>query len=213
MQVFGNAPIQDMLAHMQPALDAQARAKKLDLIVRDVDIAFKNDAVELVDITQGLVDSCQPTKETLNMIEQMKHHPPLPLEQFPIDEDNHQPAKNTANPAAAKEAIAAAKEWLKLIDSGKYEESWKQSSSHFQAVVPRDRWLAEMQNLRTPLGKLVSREVVSHAYRTELPDAPIGEYVVIQFKTEFERDKEVFETVTPVREADSTWKVDGYYIR
>jgi hypothetical protein len=86
MQVFGNAPIHDMLVQMQPVLQEQARAEKLDLIVRDIDIAFQSNSVELVDITKGLVDSCEPTKETLKVIEEMQHHQPLPLEQFPLKE-------------------------------------------------------------------------------------------------------------------------------
>ncbi|RIK88316.1 MAG: hypothetical protein DCC67_00695 [Planctomycetota bacterium] len=236
MQVFGNAPIHDMLPHLQPALAEQARAANLDLIVRDVDIAFQAASVEVVDITQGLVDACQPTEETLEIIRQMKQHPPLPLEEFPLEHetgDITEPGDAAAAKlkeqllrrwqlgktepadaaAAVSDAVQAAESWLALVDAGKYAESWDHASAHFRAVVPRERWLAEMQNLRAPLGKLVSREVTSLAYRTKLPDAPPGEYVVIQFQTKFDDNKHVTETATPVREADGAWKADGYYIR
>jgi hypothetical protein len=86
MQVFGNAPISDVLTQLQPALQDQAHAENLDLIVRDVDIAFQGANVELVDITKGLIDYCEPTKETLKVIEEMKGHTPIPLEQFPLQE-------------------------------------------------------------------------------------------------------------------------------
>jgi hypothetical protein len=109
------------------------------------------------------------------MIEQMKHHPPLPLEQFPIEHEHGEKSEPASNPAAEADAVSAAKPWLELIDTSKYEDSWKNASAHFQAVVPRERWLAEMTDLRTPLGAVVSREVTSHVYRTKLPDAPLGE--------------------------------------
>jgi hypothetical protein len=54
--------------------------------------------------------------------------------------------------------------------------------------------------------------VESAQYRTSLPGAPDGEYVVIRFKTEFENKKEAYETVTPMKDKDGEWRVSGYYI-
>lgn len=84
MQVFGNAPIHDILPHLAAEIKKQAREQDLALVVRDVDIAFQRADVKLIDITDELVAACDPTKETLRTIEQLKKHPPLPLEQFPI---------------------------------------------------------------------------------------------------------------------------------
>jgi hypothetical protein len=183
------------------------------MIVRDIDIAFRGGSVELVDITQALVESCHPSPDTLKVIGQMKHQPPVPLEQFPLEHEQGKRSEPAGNPGAEADAVSAAEKWLEFIDSGTYEDSWTNASAHFQSVVPKDRWLNEMTTLRTPLGKLVSRQELSRAYRTNLPDAAPGEYVVLQFKAEFEHRKEVIETITPVREADGTWRVDGYYIR
>ena len=59
----------------------------------------------------------------------------------------------------------------------------------------------------------MSRRVKSAEYRTSLPGVPDGKYVVVQFETTFQNKKGVVEIVTPMQEADGSWKVSGYYIR
>ena len=52
-----------------------------------------------------------------------------------------------------------------------------------------------------------------HFYTTNLPGAPDGEYVVIQYKTSFQNKASAIETVTPMRDPDGVYRVSGYYIR
>ena len=70
-----------------------------------------------------------------------------------------------------------------------------------------------MQAARKPLGKLILRKVQTKIYKTALPGAPDGEYVVIQFETSFENKKTAIETVTPMMDKDGKWRVSGYYIK
>jgi hypothetical protein len=122
-------------------------------------------------------------------------------------------------PAAADspeaEATRAATTWLALVDTGRFEESWKQAATLFRQAVTSAQWQQSVSAARRPFGKLLSREVVSAKYATSLPGAPDGEYVVIQFRAAFEHKKEAIETVTPMRDsADKRqWRVSGYYIR
>ena len=48
---------------------------------------------------------------------------------------------------------------------------------------------------------------------TDIPDAPEGEYVVIQFDTVFENKKEAIETITPMLDPDGKWRVAVYFIK
>ena len=48
---------------------------------------------------------------------------------------------------------------------------------------------------------------------SELPGAPDGQYVVIQFDTQFERKRTAIETVTPMLDTDGQWRVSGYFVR
>jgi len=117
------------------------------------------------------------------------------------------------NPEAEKAAVAAAESWLKLVDDQKYGESWEESAAIFRAAVPVERWHSMTAAIRGPMGKNLSREVRSMRYRTSLPGAPDGEYVIIQFKASFENKKSAIETVTPMKDKDGSWRVSGYYIK
>ena len=114
---------------------------------------------------------------------------------------------------AEKHALAAAESWLALVDDGKYAESWDTAAEYLKNAVSKDDFVKSLNAARKPLGKLKSREVKSKEYRTSLPGAPDGEYVVIQFKTSMENKKSAIETVTPMLDKDKKWKVSGYYIR
>jgi hypothetical protein len=110
-------------------------------------------------------------------------------------------------------AEAAALAWLALTDVGNYSRSWDLAASIFQLSISKQNWMDVLQNVRKPLGNLVSRKVKSARYAESLPGAPDGESVVIQYDTQFENKKSAMETVTPHLEKDGSWKVSGYYIR
>jgi hypothetical protein len=119
-------------------------------------------------------------------------------------------ASNSKKEAAA---LFAAKKWLALVDSEKYAESWKDAGELFKDTVQPKLWVESLKALRKPLGKLISRRVKTKIYKTALPGAPDGEYVVIQFETSFENKKAAVETITPMMGKDGVWRVAGYYIQ
>ena len=110
-------------------------------------------------------------------------------------------------------AQKASGEWLALTDSGKYAESWDEASTVFKTAVTKDQWQGALHKVRDPLGKLISRKFKSATYTKSLPGAPDGEYVVIQYETNFENKQSAVETVTPALDKDGKWRVSGYFIR
>ncbi len=110
-------------------------------------------------------------------------------------------------------AQAAADSWLKLVDTGNYVASWEQAAKVFKGAVAKDQWAQTASGVRTPLGKLISRKLKSREYTEQLPGAPDGKYVVIQFDTVFENKAAAVETVTPMLDPDGVWRVSGYFIR
>jgi hypothetical protein len=122
------------------------------------------------------------------------------------------PANSTASITTAK-AEEAAQAWLKLTDAGQYAQSWDTASSLFQGSITQSNWEQALRGARLPLGSLKSRKLKSATYTKTLPGAPDGEYVVIQFNSQFEKKASAIETVTPQQEQDGTWKVSGYYIK
>jgi hypothetical protein len=117
------------------------------------------------------------------------------------------------NPQKEKEAVASAEKWLAAVDKGKYVDSWQEAAVYFKNAVTKEQWEQSMLSFRQPLGRLFSRKVKSTLYRTTLPGAPDGEYVVITFETAFENKASGVETVTPMLEKDGKWRVSGYFIK
>ncbi len=113
---------------------------------------------------------------------------------------------------AEQAATEAALTWLELIDSGKYEESWEQAAVPFKNSTTAKKWANTVKPVMAPMGKLKSREVANREFMPALPGGTTGEFVVIQFKTTFENNKNAMETVTPMLE-NGVWKVSGYYIK
>lgn len=123
-----------------------------------------------------------------------------------------QPASAQDTSAATQAATTAAQAWLATVDDARFEDSWSQGAAVFRAAVTGQQWNDAMRAIRAPLGAVKSRKLLAAQYTRKLPGAPEGEYVVVQYLTEF-ATKSATETVTPMREADGSWKVSGYYIQ
>ncbi|MGI9323857.1 MAG: DUF4019 domain-containing protein [Pseudomonadales bacterium] len=109
-------------------------------------------------------------------------------------------------------AEVAALAWLSDVDAGQYERSWGNAARLFKQQIDAAQWAHAVGGARLPLGMVISRKILSATYAQSLPGAPDGDYVVIQFQTEFEHKTSAVETVTPMLDAD-VWRVSGYYVR
>lgn len=112
-----------------------------------------------------------------------------------------------------KAGIAAAEQWLQTLDAGKIGQSWTESSASLRGMVTQAQWEAALRQARSPLGAFQARKLVGARHTTSLPNAPAGEYVVIQYESTFAGRAGVAETVVPMREADGSWKVSGYFVK
>jgi Protein of unknown function (DUF4019) len=110
-------------------------------------------------------------------------------------------------------ALTAANKWLAIVDSGQFAKSYDESARLFQSRVTKDRWLRQIKAGRPLFGKVIKRTLEAEQFTTTMPGAPDGEYVVIQFDTEFEKKKQAIETITPMKEQNGTWRVSGYFVR
>ena len=123
------------------------------------------------------------------------------------------PAVAADEGAAKAKAQAAAEAWLAQVDAGSYAESWDEAATLFRKAITKDAWKQALDASRTPLGAVKSRRLRAAEYHTQLPGAPDGEYVVLQYDTVFENKATSVETITPMLDADGHWRVSGYYIR
>jgi hypothetical protein len=110
-------------------------------------------------------------------------------------------------------AMTAAQAWLTHVDAGRYGDSWDESAAFFRESIPKVQWQTALDKVRAPLGAMVTRKIRKATYSRTLPNAPEGEYVVIEFDTRFENLPQSTETATSMREKDGSWKIAGYFIK
>ena len=116
-------------------------------------------------------------------------------------------------PLDLKPAVAAAEAWLETLDSGRFSDTWEEAAAIFKDNAPQSKWEPAVQAARQPLGVVIARKVRTMRYVNVLPGAPPGDYVIIEFDTNFEKRPLTVETVTPMRNKAGVWKVAGYFIR
>ncbi len=110
-------------------------------------------------------------------------------------------------------AKKGAESWLAIVDKGDYTASYDEAASIFRLAITKEDWLQKVRAARDPLGKVISRKLKGRQYKTSLPGAPDGDYVVIQYDTSFENKRSAVETITPTLDKDAQWRVSGYFIR
>lgn len=112
-----------------------------------------------------------------------------------------------------KKAEKSSKKWLELVDGGNYAESYDETAAFFKNAVTKEEWVKSLNAFRRPLGEVISRKLISTQRKSSMPGAPDGEYVILQYKTSFDKKKSAIETVVPMLDKDGEWRVSGYYLR
>lgn len=114
---------------------------------------------------------------------------------------------------SATDALAAAQDWLGLIDRGDASESYERAASLFKSAVSPEQWRSSLAAAQAPLGRPLSRSLRSSRYAEELPGAPDGKYYVLEYDTAFEQKKNGTEMIVPMLDEDGAWRVSGYFVR
>ena len=115
--------------------------------------------------------------------------------------------------AKKEAALKSTEEWLKLLAEGKYSDSWTDAAEFFQTRVKQNIWEKQISMIRSKLGKLKSRNLISSTYAKALPGAPPGEYFILRFAASYENKPKSIETITPMLDSNGKWKVSGYFIK
>jgi hypothetical protein len=127
-------------------------------------------------------------------------------------------ALSTQNAARAQDPGAtivqkAARDWLALTDRGDAGASWNAAGKLFQNAISVDRWAEGFKKVRSPLGPVAERTMLSTQFTKTFQGAPDGDYALLVFRTNFANKTDARETVTLQRETDGNWRVVGYFIR
>jgi hypothetical protein len=122
------------------------------------------------------------------------------------------PLPASEHAAAVTPATREAEQWLKLLDAGRFEDSWNDAADVFRQGVTRDEWVAQLGAMRGLLGKTVMRELRTTDFSTSVRGGPTGEYVTVAYLTQFEKAPPALETIITARGTDGNWHIAGYNI-
>lgn len=118
------------------------------------------------------------------------------------------PAERPAPTSPAQADIArSARDWLAIVDAGRWEESWRATAASFRSMNTVQAWTDASEQGRVPLGAMLSRADLS----VESVPAPPRGLEMVKFRTSFANRPDVVETVSLVREGQA-WRVVGYWI-
>lgn len=115
------------------------------------------------------------------------------------------------------EALAAAREWLALLDAGEYRACWERGAALMRGAVSPDRLAEVLRSTLAPMGAPVSRSLDDAEHHETLPGAPDGRYWVLRFAASYDRKQAAAETVTTAWDEGAgesgAWRVTGYFIQ
>jgi hypothetical protein len=116
--------------------------------------------------------------------------------------------------AAEEDAAArkAAEEWVALIDSGKYGDSWEHASDTFKKAITKESWETTVRRVREGIGKLQSWTFSKSQEMKNPPNAPPGEYYAVVYTSDFENKKGATEVIVVERQSGA-WRTSGYFIK
>jgi uncharacterized protein (TIGR03067 family) len=109
-----------------------------------------------------------------------------------------------------REALKAAQEFLAVMDEGKFGQLFDMSASWAKRSTTREKTSQMHQTLRDSFGKAIHRTLHRALLLGRAPQQPEGRYACIQFKSRFERQEVIWETVLLNVEPDGKWRVNSY---
>ena len=115
-------------------------------------------------------------------------------------------------PEEESAAMDQAKAWLVLVDSEEYETSWREASDFLKENVAEQKWVETLMAVRKPMGSIISRKVKSTQFRTMMPQALKGKYLIIDYQSTFSNKRSIVESITQMMGKDGKWRVAGYHL-
>jgi len=114
-----------------------------------------------------------------------------------------------ASPAAAEQSEAAgaakaAEAFLKLVDEGRWADSYAATGAEFRRINTLKTWSDVSAKVRPPLGKVLTRDIVGNEF---VPAPPMG-YRLVKFRSTYANGAQQTESLSLAWE-NGAWKIAG----
>lgn len=109
--------------------------------------------------------------------------------------------------------LDAAEAWLAMVDAGDYQGSWEATGAMFREEVSAEQWHESMAQVREDMGAVTERRLHEHTLESVMPGVPEGEYMMLEYRSVFEKQPDGAELVVCTKDEDGTWRVIGYFLQ
>lgn len=118
----------------------------------------------------------------------------------------------TAADKTIEAARKTAENWMPLLDSGKYKESYAEISPSTKEIFDEKTWSAERAAARISFGKLKSRKTIQIQFIKSLPGMEENSGVIFWYLSSYENQERIIESFSVILEKDGSWRVANYNI-
>jgi Protein of unknown function (DUF4019) len=127
----------------------------------------------------------------------------------PVQQQSPAPDPHAAEEQAAQRQALG---FLSYLDAGRFADSYAYTSGLLRAKAGQPTFVQDLQRDRSPLGAKQSRKLLDSTYSTSLQGQPVGQYVVLQYNSDFANKKQAVETVVLSFE-NGYWRVAGWFVK
>ncbi len=112
---------------------------------------------------------------------------------------------------AIEAAQQAADQWLAHVDAGDAAQSYETAAAVLKDQITEEQWRGSLNAVEMQTGELVDRALITPRYTTTLPNAPPGEYVILEYDAQY-TNLAALEVVVLKKENDD-WRSAGYLVQ
>lgn len=111
-------------------------------------------------------------------------------------------------------ALEKTQQWLSFLDADNLDKCYETAAPFLKSSINKEKFHQAILNAQKVIGgKVNSRKFLSMAHKESLPNAPAGNYMVIQYNSVLSNGNKALEVITPMIDKETNqWKVAGYYI-
>jgi hypothetical protein len=118
----------------------------------------------------------------------------------------------SAAPPDIAQSKQVANAWLAKLDADDFTTCWNLLATDLRNRISRWRWNLQGRMGRFAMGKATGRKLKSAERDTKSPSGRPGEFVILKFETQSEKQGPVIEIVGVEEDHDGQLRVGGYAI-
>ena len=109
-----------------------------------------------------------------------------------------------------KDASKIALSWLNDINHSSYESAYNGLAKENKDQYPKKVWIKLINELMLEFGKLNSRTIISKNFKSSLEDLEDGFYVLLEFKSDYQKTKNHKEFIILKQNDQTDWVILDY---